>query len=91
MHSAGLLFCLFLAILAPSKIFASGMVLEEHNPRYSCPEMDVDFYGNDIEDVHDVTSWEDCGMCAIFSQFKPVLKVHNFVEHLKILLDKLYL
>merc|ERR1712117_104120 len=37
-------------------------------PRYSCPEVDVNFHGNTIDTVHDVLSWEDCGtICSLTS------------------------
>merc|ERR1712136_505681 len=28
---------------------------------YSCPEMDVSFWGYDIDELHDVSDWHDCG------------------------------
>ena len=36
----------------------------EDTPKYSCPEIDVDFEGHDLqsEPVPGVVSWEDCGM-----------------------------
>ena len=39
----------------------SGL-LDEHRPRYSCPEDNVAVYGYDIDDNHDIRSWQDCGM-----------------------------
>ena len=29
--------------------------------KYACPEMDVDFGGNDITVIMDVLNWEECG------------------------------
>merc|ERR1711951_753 len=35
---------------------------------YSCPEVNVDFYGADLEEVHGVTSWQNCGqICELIS------------------------
>merc|ERR1712126_666042 len=35
---------------------------------YSCPEMDVDFWGYDIDELHDVSDWHDCGdACQLVS------------------------
>ena len=33
----------------------------QEQPRYSCPEYDFDFKGNDLEVIENVDSWEDCG------------------------------
>ena len=29
--------------------------------KYACPEMDVDYGGNDITVIMDVLNWEECG------------------------------
>merc|ERR1712080_7575 len=37
-------------------------------PQYSCPEIEVDFGGYDIDSNHNIKSWHDCGtMCEIQS------------------------
>ena len=28
---------------------------------FSCPEMDIDFMGRDVDTVHNIGSWQDCG------------------------------
>ena len=28
---------------------------------FSCPEIDIDFMGSDIDTVHNIGSWKDCG------------------------------
>ena len=46
-------------------IFATLLSLgfTQEEPRYSCPEIDVDFNQNDIQGlIPNVASWEDCGM-----------------------------
>ena len=43
-------------------IFATVLLLIGLAQGYSCPEVDVDFEGNDISMVPNVASWEDCGM-----------------------------
>jgi len=36
------------------------------DPRYSCPEMDVDFGSNDVDNIHGITDWRACGtICDI--------------------------
>ena len=47
-------------------LLSSGIAQEQS--RYSCPEVDVDFEGNDIDTVSNVQSWQDCGNTNIFSQ-----------------------
>jgi len=38
---------------------------------YSCPETGVDFYGYDVEIVHDVPDWHACGeACELVSTCK---------------------
>ena len=55
-----------LTILSTLFVFlASGLALAEQEPRYSCPEMDVGFAGYDIDDIHNVRSWQDCGMYVV--------------------------
>ena len=42
----------------------SCVALAKGTPKYSCPEVDVDFLGNEIMcdgGVPGVVSWEDCG------------------------------
>ena len=29
--------------------------------KYACPEIDIDFGGNDITVIMDVLNWEECG------------------------------
>ena len=47
-------------------LLSSGLAQEQS--RYSCPEVDVDFEGSDIDTVSNVLSWQDCGNTNIFSQ-----------------------
>ena len=30
--------------------------------QYSCPEVGLDFNGNDIGQLYDISNWEECGM-----------------------------
>eukprot|EP00091_Calanus_sinicus_P025056 TRINITY_DN9357_c0_g1_i1.p1 TRINITY_DN9357_c0_g1~~TRINITY_DN9357_c0_g1_i1.p1 ORF type:complete len:113 (-),score=20.07 TRINITY_DN9357_c0_g1_i1:121-459(-) len=40
--------------------------LDQQKPRYACPEFNVNFDGDDIDYVHDVSSWHECGiMCNL--------------------------
>ena len=39
----------------------SSLAWAQEQPRYSCPEYDVDFNGNNLEVIEGVDSWEDCG------------------------------
>merc|ERR1711872_759882 len=50
-----------LFILAPifSLFVTAGMTDEA--PSYSCPEIDVNFFGNDIARILSVTDWHSCG------------------------------
>ena len=41
-------------------LLAAGLAQDEE-PRYSCPEMDIDFEHNNVASVDDVASWQDCG------------------------------
>ena len=48
------------------QIADSGLVLDEQNPHFACPVVDVDFWGNDIDEVQNVMSWQDCSMYIFF-------------------------
>ena len=37
----------------------------EQAPRYSCPEVDVDFAGHDIDYLENVKTWQNCGLYSI--------------------------
>ena len=50
---------LLLLLVAALLLVSVGVAQEQ--PRYSCPEYDVDFEGNDIDKDLIVDSWEDCG------------------------------
>ena len=57
----------FLAMkVAVLALLRSYMALaKDDTPKYSCPEVDVHFYGNDLEfgcGVPGVVTWENCGM-----------------------------
>ena len=38
------------------------IVEAERVPRYSCPEVDVDFAGHDIDYLENVEDWQNCGL-----------------------------
>ena len=42
----------------------------QEQPRYSCPEYDVDFDGNDLEVIENVESWEDCGKTLLDRHYR---------------------
>merc|ERR1711890_39887 len=45
-----------------------GGRMEELPPQYSCPELHVDFNGNNVDDIHNIANWNDCGtMCEMSS------------------------
>jgi hypothetical protein len=44
----------------------SGLVQAKENPRYLCPDINVDSTDNDIDDLHDVMPWQDYGTYYIF-------------------------
>ena len=56
-------------------LLASSSALTEQEPRYACPEVNVDFEGNDVEILEDVASWHNCG------KFLNMLKAQN-TEHM---------
>merc|ERR1719334_1498180 len=35
--------------------------MSEPEPRYSCPEADVRFDGHNIDELHHVANWQNCG------------------------------
>jgi len=46
--------------LMPLAQFVSNASTKVHY--YSCPETNVDFHGNDVDDgLHHIGSWQDCG------------------------------
>ena len=36
-------------------------ILAENDTRYSCPEVHVDFDGNNLWSIGDVKTWQECG------------------------------
>ena len=51
-----------LLFITLSVCLTMGLATEDA-PKYSCPEVDVDFKDNNIQDaVPGVVTWEDCGM-----------------------------
>ena len=49
----------FLPVLFVDLCLASAA--PELRDTFSCPEMDIDFMGRDIDTVHNIGSWQDCG------------------------------
>ena len=47
-------------LLIFAMLLTAGLAQDE-GPRYSCPEMDIDFEHNNLEEIEDVASWQDCG------------------------------
>ena len=45
----------------PVLILASGLATAAPELKFSCPEMDIDFQGLDVDTVHNIGSWQDCG------------------------------
>ena len=47
----------------PVLVLALGLAsaAPELRDTFSCPEMDIDFMGRDIDTVHNIGSWQDCG------------------------------
>ena len=43
-------------------VTTAALSIGEQEPRYACPETNVDFDGNDFTELHNVGSWKDCGM-----------------------------
>merc|ERR1719483_211503 len=46
---------------------AAALSIGEKEPRYACPETNVDFDGNDFTELHNVGSWKDCGIICNLS------------------------
>ena len=53
-----------MASFQPAEMEAQGNVSDTMEPRYSCPEQDVDFQWHDIGFIDDIISWQNCGMCV---------------------------
>ena len=45
----------------PVLFLALGLASAAPDLRFSCPEMDIDFMGRDVDTVHNIGSWQDCG------------------------------
>ena len=52
---------------------------KEDAPKYSCPEVDVDFEGNDISLTEGIVSWEDCGKYGL----KEFVTILHFLTRIK--------
>ena len=46
-------------ILLLAVLLSLGVTQDQ--PRYSCPEYDVDFEGHELAQIPNTESWEDCG------------------------------
>merc|ERR1712055_368368 len=48
-----------------------GKEMQSVYARMSCPELDVDLYGNDIDAAHGVSDWHHCGgICELMDGCK---------------------
>merc|ERR1712126_120221 len=55
-------------LLVTAAVFAQNLVqaVEEDSPRYSCPMLDIDFHGHDLDLFRGIGSWQECGhICLI--------------------------
>jgi len=65
MQTITIIFFSFLCFISTSASVIDskrGIVEAERVPRYSCPEVDVDFDGHDIDHLDNVESWQNCGL-----------------------------
>jgi hypothetical protein len=51
----------FLPVLFLASGLASAAPELSQRDTFSCPEMDIDFKGRDVDTVHNIGSWQDCG------------------------------
>merc|ERR1712037_326527 len=59
---------IFLLVLAAVAVFAQDLdvVEEAPSPRYNCPLLDIDFYGDNIDRFLAIGMWQECGhICNI--------------------------
>eukprot|EP00091_Calanus_sinicus_P000789 TRINITY_DN10730_c0_g1_i1.p1 TRINITY_DN10730_c0_g1~~TRINITY_DN10730_c0_g1_i1.p1 ORF type:complete len:105 (+),score=26.04 TRINITY_DN10730_c0_g1_i1:83-397(+) len=67
---------MFVAVLLLAIGLASAA--PEGRDTFSCPEVDIDFMGNDGDTVHDIGSWEDCAtICTLQFDCKYWTWVHT--------------
>ena len=71
MESKYILFSLVPTIIS----LLSSMPLSLNPLQYSCPEVGLDFNGNDIGELNDISNWEECGMLATSESKYPLYNV----------------
>ena len=55
-------FLVLMASFQTARMKSAELDSDEMEPRYSYPEVDVAFMGYDIDQIHNVANWQDCGM-----------------------------
>merc|ERR1711892_84744 len=58
-----------MASFQAAKMESVEMISDTMEPRYSCPEVDVNFSGYDINTIDNIYNWQDCGtICSLNSK-----------------------
>ena len=57
----GLVVVVVLGLVLVAALLLVSVGVAQEQPRYSCPEYDVDFEGYELNMIDNVASWEDCG------------------------------